>query len=106
MSRRVAVALYEAIVKLRPNWHSTDDSEGFVKVVMTGSATDPEDFQQHIRSGERRRRIGEEFKKPETPVKLAIVCDMWLTGFDVPCLHTMYIDKPLQGHGLCRPLRG
>lgn len=104
MSRRICVDLYNAIVKIRPEWHSEDDDNGFLKVIMTGSASDPEDWQQHIRNKSRRREVGKLFKKAATPTKLVIVRDMWLTGFDAPCLHTMYVDKPMEGHNLMQAI--
>ncbi|OGY17856.1 MAG: DEAD/DEAH box helicase [Candidatus Chisholmbacteria bacterium RIFCSPLOWO2_01_FULL_50_28] len=100
MSRRIAVELYNELVKLRPNWASDDDRDGFLKVVMTGSAADPLDWQKHIRTKQVRHDIANRMKDPNDKLKLVIVRDMWLTGFDVPCLHTMYIDKPMKGHGL------
>ncbi len=104
MSRRICVDLYNEITKLRPDWHSEDDAEGFVKVVMTGSASDPVDWQQHIRNKARREDLAKRFKDPESTFRLAIVRDMWLTGFDAPPLHTMYVDKPMQGHGLMQTI--
>ncbi|MCD6573944.1 MAG: type I restriction endonuclease subunit R [Thermoplasmata archaeon] len=104
MSRRICVELYNEIIKLRPEWHSEDDDKGFIKVVMTGSASDPKEWQQHIRNKKRRKELGERFKDPQHPFKLAIVRDMWLTGFDVPSLHTMYIDKPMKGHTLMQAI--
>src|SRR5258706_873472 len=104
MSRRIAVELYQAIVKLRPEWHSPDDQDGVLKVVMTGSATDPLGWQQHIRNKPRREALAKRFKKPGDPLKLVIVRDMWLTGFDAPSLHTMYVDKPMRGHGLMQAI--
>ncbi len=104
MSRRIAVDLYSAIVSLKPEWVGESDKEGFLKVIMTGSATDPVDWQQHIRSKERRRELADHFKEPSSPFKLVIVCDMWLTGFDAPSLHTMYLDKPLKGHNLMQAI--
>ena len=100
MSRRICVELYKAIIKLRPDWHSDDEDKGFIKVVMTGSASDPEDFQPHIRNKKARNQLAKRAKNPCDALKLVIVRDMWLTGFDAPCMHTMYIDKPMQGHGL------
>jgi len=100
MSRRIAVELYNEIVKLRPQWVSDDDMDGFLKVIMTGSAADPLDWQKHIRTKQARHDIANRMKDPSDKLKLVIVRDMWLTGFDVPCLHTMYIDKPMKGHGL------
>lgn len=104
MSRRICVDLYDAIIKSRPEWHSEDDDKGFLKVVMTGSASDPAEWQQHIRNKNRREALANNFKKPEHPFKLVIVRDMWLTGFDAPSLHTMYIDKPMRGHGLMQAI--
>jgi type I restriction enzyme R subunit len=104
MSRRICVDLYNAIIHLRPEWHDKDDKKGFLKVVMTGSATDPVEWQQHIRNKERRQKLGDQFKDSKDPVKLVIVRDMWLTGFDVPSLHTMYVDKPMRGHGLMQAI--
>ena len=104
MSRRICVDLYNAIVQLRPQWHHPDDDKGFLKVVMTGSASDGPEWQQHSRNKERRRALGDNFKDPDNPIKLAIVRDMWLTGFDVPSLHTMYVDKPMRGHGLMQAI--
>ncbi len=104
MSRRICVELYNAIIKLRPDWHREDDDKGFLKVVMTGSASDPVDWQQHIRNKIRREALANNYKKQEHPFKLVIVRDMWLTGFDAPCLHTMYIDKPMKGHGLMQAI--
>ncbi len=104
MSRRICVDLYDAIVKLRPDWHDPDDAKGQIKIVMTGSASDPVDWQQHIGNRKRREDLAGRFKDPADPLKLAIVRDMWLTGFDVPCLHTMYVDKPMHGHGLMQAI--
>ena len=104
MSRRICVELYDAIVALRPNWRNEDDDKGVVKVVMTGAAADPEDWQEHIRNKARRETLAERFKNPADSFKIVIVRDMWLTGFDAPCLHTMYIDKPMQGHGLMQAI--
>jgi len=104
MSRRICVDLYNAIVALRPDWHSDDDKQGALKIVMTGSASDPPEWQNHIRNKKRREDLADRFKDPDNPFKIAIVRDMWLTGFDVPPLHTMYIDKPMQGHGLMQAI--
>jgi len=104
MSRRICVELYKEIIKLRPEWYQKDDDKGFIKVIMTGSASDPVEWQEHIRNKIRRRAIGDRFKNPDDTLKLAIVRDMWLTGFDVPCLHTMYVDKPMRGHGLMQAI--
>ncbi|MDZ4170987.1 MAG: type I restriction endonuclease subunit R [Methanobacteriaceae archaeon] len=104
MSRRICIDLYNEIIKLKPEWENEDDNKGFLKVVMTGSAADGEDWQKHIRNKQRRKELGETFKDPDSEIKLVIVRDMWLTGFDVPNLHTMYIDKPMQGHGLMQAI--
>jgi type I restriction enzyme R subunit len=104
MSRRICVELYKEIAKLRPQWHSEDDEKGALKVVMTGSASDVLDFQPHIRNKPRRERLAERFKDENDALKLVLVRDMWLTGFDAPCLHTMYADKPMQRHGLMQAI--
>lgn len=104
MSRRICVDLYAALVKLRPNWDEQDDTKGFLKVVMTGSASDPLPWQPHIGNKERRELVARRFKDANDPLKLVIVRDMWLTGFDVPSLHTMYVDKPMRGHGLMQAI--
>jgi type I restriction enzyme R subunit len=104
MSRRICVALYDEIIKLRPDWHSDDDKQGDVKVVMTGAASDPEHWQPHIGNKARRDMLAKRAKDPKDPLKLVIVRDMWLTGFDAPSMHTMYIDKPMQGHGLMQAI--
>jgi type I restriction enzyme R subunit len=104
MSRRIAVELYQALVALRPQWHGEGDEQGVLKVVMTGSATDPLDWQPHIRSKARREVLAKRFSKAGDPFRIVIVRDMWLTGFDAPSLHTMYIDKPMQGHGLMQAI--
>jgi type I restriction enzyme R subunit len=104
MSRRICVELYDAIIALRPQWHSDDDNQGFLKVIMTGSASDPVEWQQHIRTKDRRKGLAKIVRKAETPVKLVIVRDMWLTGFDAPSLHTMYLDKPMKGHNLMQAI--
>jgi type I restriction enzyme R subunit len=104
MSRRICVALYNAIVKIRPHWHHADDDKGAVKIVMTGSAADPPGWQSHIRTKQRRDAFAGRFKDPKDAFKIVIVRDMWLTGFDVPCLHTMYLDKPMRGHGLMQAI--
>jgi type I restriction enzyme R subunit len=106
MSRRICVALYDAIVKLRPQWHSDDDETGAIKIVMTGAASDPPAWQTHIgkRPKARRELLAKRIKKPDDPLKLVIVRDMWLTGFDAPSLHTMYVDKPMKGHGLMQAI--
>jgi type I restriction enzyme, R subunit len=106
MSRRICVDLYDAIKKLRPKWHSDDDDAGAIKVVMTGAASDPLAWQAHIgqRAKARRELIAKRAKSPGDPLKLVIVRDMWLTGFDAPCMHTMYVDKPMKGHGLMQAI--
>ena len=104
MSRRICVGLYAQITKLRPDWHSEDDKTGTIKVVMIGAATDPVAWQQHIRDKKRREGLAKRFKNPKDPLKLVIVRDMWLTGFDVPCLHTMYLDKYMRSHGLMQAI--
>ena len=104
MSRRICVDLYNALIKLRPDWHNDADEQGVLKIVMTGSAADGELWQQHIRTKDRRRTLATRFKDANSDFRLVIVRDMWLTGFDVPCLHTMYVDKPMQGHGLMQAI--
>ena len=104
MSRRICVALYKEIVALRPGWHSDDDAGGTVKIVMTGSAADPQDWQPHIGTKARRDLLAKRAKNPKDELKLVIVRDMWLTGFDAPSMHTMYIDKPMRGHGLMQAI--
>ena len=104
MSRRICVALYDEIIKLRPQWHSDDDETGFIKIVMTGAASDPKEWQQHIGGKARRELLAKRAKDPDDPLKLVIVRDMWLTGFDAPSMHTMYIDKPMRGHGLMQAI--
>ena len=104
MSRRICVKLYDEIVKLRPDWHSADDNAGAVKIVMTGAASDPEVWQQHIGNKARRDLLAKRARDAKDPLKLVIVRDMWLTGFDAPCMHTMYVDKPMQGHGLMQAI--
>jgi type I restriction enzyme R subunit len=104
MSRRICVELYKAIVTLRPDWHHDDDDKGVVKVVMTGSAADDPAMQPHIRNKQRSRELAKRFKKTSDEMKLVIVRDMWLTGFDAPCLHTLYVDKPMKGHGLMQAI--
>ncbi|TAM99107.1 MAG: type I restriction endonuclease subunit R [Rhodanobacteraceae bacterium] len=104
MSRRICVELYDAIAKLRPEGGNPDDAKGVVKVIMTGSASDPADWQPHIRNKAAREELAKRFRNPKDPFRLAIVRDMWLTGFDAPSLHTMYLDKPMQGHGLMQAI--
>ncbi len=104
ISRRICVALYDEIVKLRPAWHNVDDKAGTVKIVMTGAASDPPGWQQHIGNKARRDLLAKRARDPKDPLRLVIVRDMWLTGFDAPCMHTMYVDKPMQGHGLMQAI--
>lgn len=104
MSRRICVALYSEIVKIKPDWHSDDDTEGAIKVVMTGSSADPLEFQPHVRNKLKNKSIGDRLKDPKDKLKLVIVRDMWLTGFDAPCLHTLYVDKPMRGHNLMQAI--
>ena len=104
MSRRICVALYEEIVRLRPRWHDPDDAKGLIKVIMTGSAADLIEFQPHIRNKPRLTELANRFRKPEDTFQLVIVRDMWLTGFDAPSLHTLYVDKPMRGHGLMQAI--
>ncbi len=104
MSRRICVELYREIVKLRPNWHEEGDEKGLIKVVMTGSASDPPDWQMHIRNKPRREELAKRFRDPADPFKVVLVRDMWLTGFDAPSLHTTYVDKPMRGHGLMQAI--
>ncbi|RMG52014.1 MAG: type I restriction endonuclease subunit R, partial [Gammaproteobacteria bacterium] len=104
MSRRICVELYEAIVALRPEWHHDDIERGKIKVVMTGSASDPADWQKHIHNKAERDILARRFKDPDDELELVIVRDMWLTGFDAPPLHTMYIDKPMNGHNLMQAI--
>ncbi len=104
MSRRICVALYNQIIALRPDWHSDDDAAGTIKVVMTGSAADPQGWQPHIGTKARRDLLAKRAKDPKDTLKLVIVRDMWLTGFDAPSMHTMYIDKPMKGHGLMQAI--
>lgn len=104
MSRRIAAALYREIVALRPAWHDADLGKGAIKVVMTAASSDGPEIALHHTHKEQRRKLAERMKNPDDELKLVIVRDMWLTGFDVPCLHTMYIDKPMQGHNLMQAI--
>ena len=104
MSRRICIDLYRELVRLRPDWHSDDDDQGAIKVVMTGSATDPLDWQPHIRNKPRREALANRFRRHDDPFRIVLVRDMWLTGFDAPSLHTMYVDKPMRGHGLMQAI--
>jgi type I restriction enzyme R subunit len=104
MSRRICLELYKEIAKLRPDWVDGADEKGILKIIMTGSATDPLDWQPHVRNKPRREELAKRFRNPKDPLQIAIVRDMWLTGFDAPSLHTMYIDKPMRGHGLMQTI--
>ncbi len=104
MSREICVKMYEKITALRPEWHSGDIHSGEIKIVMTGSATDPAHFQPHIYSNTDKKTLEKRFKDPADPLKIVIVRDMWLTGFDAPCCNTMYIDKPMKGHNLMQAI--
>jgi type I restriction enzyme R subunit len=104
MSRRICVELHSEIARLKPRWQHEGDEQGAVKVVMTGSASDPLDWQPHIRNKPRREALANRFRDPADPLKLVLVRDMWLTGFDAPSLHTMYVDKPMRGHGLMQAI--
>ena len=104
MSRRICVDLYRELVRLRPEWHHEDDERGSLKVVMTGSASDPASWQRHIRNKPRREALANRFRDPAEPFRMVLVRDMWLTGFDAPSLHTMYVDKPMRGHGLMQAI--
>ena len=104
MSRRICVDLYNELVRLRPDWHDSDDARGSIKVVMTGSASDPLEWQQHVRNKPRREALANRFRDANDPFRIVLVRDMWLTGFDAPSLHTMYLDKPMRGHGLMQAI--
>ncbi|GAM14266.1 type I restriction endonuclease subunit R [Mesobacillus selenatarsenatis] len=104
MSRRIAIDLYKEIVALRPEWHSEDDDKGVIKIVMTGSSSDPEEWQGFIGNKRRREYLAKRMKDTNDELKLVLVRDMWLTGFDVPSMHTMYIDKPMKGHNLMQAI--
>ncbi len=104
MSRRICVDLYNAIIERRPKWHDDDDKEGLLKIVMTGSSSDDDSWQPYIRNKRKREQLATRFKNPNESFKLVIVRDMWLTGFDAPSLHTMYVDKPMRGHGLMQAI--
>ncbi len=104
MSRRICIDLYRELVRLRPDWHDDGDASGALKVVMTGSASDPPHWQEHIRNKARREELAKRFRDPGDPLRMVIVRDMWLTGFDAPSLHTMYVDKPMRGHGLMQAI--
>lgn len=104
MSREICVHLYNEIVALRPDWHDEDPEKGAIKIVMTGSASDKALLRPHIYSGQQKKRLEKRFKDPLDPLKLVIVRDMWLTGFDAPCVHTLYVDKPMKGHNLMQAI--
>ena len=104
MSRRICVDLHDELVRLRPGWYHADDDKGTIKVVMTGSASDGPEWQPHIRNKARREALGKRFRDSDDPLKVVLVRDMWLTGFDAPSLHTMYVDKPMRGHGLMQAI--
>ena len=104
MSRRICVTLYRELVCLRPEWHHEDDDKGNLKVVMTGAASDPPDWQPLIRNKTRREALAKKFRNADDPLQIVLVRDMWLTGFDAPSLHTMYVDKPMRGHGLMQAI--
>ena len=104
MSCRMCVDLYNELLCLRPDWHDDDDAKGAIKVVMTGSASDPPEWQQHVRNKDRREVLANRFRDADDPFRIVLVRDMWLTGFDAPSLHTMYVDKPMRGHGLMQAI--
>ena len=104
MSRRICIDLYRELVRLRPDWEHADDDRGAIKVVMTGSASDPPDWQPHIRNKARREALAKRFRDADDSLQIVLVRDMWLTGFDAPSLHTMYVDKPMRGHGLMQAI--
>ena len=104
MSRRICIDLYRELVRRRPEWRDNDDSRGALKVVMTGKASDPPDWQRHIGNKARREALAKRFRDPADPLRMVLVRDMWLTGFDAPSLHTMYVDKPMRGHGLMQAI--
>ena len=104
MSRDICVHLYDEITKLRPDWHDADPEKGAVKIVMTGSASDKALLRPHIYSGQIKKRLEKRFKDPTDPLRVVIVRDMWLTGFDAPCVHTLYVDKPMKGHNLMQAI--
>ena len=104
MSREICVHLYNEIVKLRPDWHELDPEQGAIKIVMTGSASDKALLRPHIYSAQVKKRLEKRFKNPDDPLRMVIVRDMWLTGFDAPCVHTLYVDKPMKGHNLMQAI--
>ena len=104
MSRDICVHLYDALTALRPDWHDDDPEKGMIKIIMTGSASDKPLLRPHIYSKQTKKRLEKRFKDPDDPMRLVIVRDMWLTGFDAPCVHTMYVDKPMKGHNLMQAI--
>ncbi len=104
MSRCICVDLYDQIVAIRPDWHNVDDDKGAIKIVMTGAASDPLEWQQHIGNKRRRDELAKRVRDPADELKIVLVRDMWLTGFDAPSMHTMYVDKPMRGHGLMQAI--
>ena len=104
MSRRICIDLYHELVSLRPDWHDDDDNQGAIKIVMTGSASDPPEWQRHIRNKAYREALAKRFRDDADPLRVVLVRDMWLTGFDAPCLHTMYVDKSMLRHGLMQAI--
>jgi len=104
MSREICVHLYNEIVKLRPDWHNEDPELGAIKIIMTGSASDKALLRPHIYSSQTKKRLEKRFKDPADPLQMVIVRDMWLTGFDAPCVHTLYVDKPMKGHNLMQAI--
>ncbi len=104
MSRRICIDLYRALIRLRPDWAHKDDGKGQIKVVMTGAASDPPDWQSHIRNKPRREALAKRFRNPDDPLRIVLVRDMWLTGIDAPSLHTLYVDKPMRGHALMQAI--
>ena len=104
MSRRICIALYRELVRLRPEWRDDDDRRGALKVVMTGKASNPPDWQAHMGNKARREALAKRFRNPADPLRMVLVRDMWLTGFDAPSLHTTYVDKPMRGHGLMQAI--
>ncbi len=104
MSRRICVELYRELGRLRPDWHSDDDDSGRIKILMTGAASDPPDWQPHIRNKSRREALAKRFRNADDRLRIVLVRDMWLTGFNAPSLHTMYVDKPMRGHGLMQAI--
>ncbi|WP_209629683.1 hypothetical protein [Methanofollis sp. W23] len=104
MSRRICVEMYNALIHLHPEWDSDDDTTGAIKVVMSGTKSEKLEWQKHIRTKQQIKVLRKRFKDPEDPFKVVIVRDMWNTGFNAPCLTTMYVDKPMQSHGLMQAI--